>query len=116
VSTADDLLAFSRMLLGGGSPVLPAAAVREMTTGQLTAGQKAKGGLGPDFFKDKSWGFGLAVQNDGSYGWAGGFGSTWLMDPNHDLTVLMLTQRMFAGPDPEPLHTEFQAAAYDALA
>ena len=72
--------------------------------------------LGPDFFKDKSWGFGLAVQNDGSYGWAGGFGSTWLMDPGHDLTVLMLTQRMFAGPEPEPLHTDFQAAAYQALA
>jgi CubicO group peptidase (beta-lactamase class C family) len=116
VSTADDLLAFSRMLLGGGAPVLPAAAVRAMTTGQLTAEQKARGGLGPDFFKDKSWGFGLAVQNDGSYGWAGGFGSTWLMDPDHDLTVIVLTQRMFDGPQPGPLHTEFQAAAYGALA
>ncbi len=116
VSTADDLLAFSRMLLGGGSPVLPTALARQMTTGQLTAEQKAKGGFGPDFFKDKSWGFGLAVQNDGSYGWAGGFGSTWLMDPAHDLTVLMLTQRMFAGPEPGPLHNDFQAAAYEALA
>jgi CubicO group peptidase (beta-lactamase class C family) len=116
VSTADDLLAFSRMLLGGGAPVLPAAAVRAMTTGQLTAEQKARGGLGPDFFKDMSWGFCVAVQDDGSYGWAGGFGSTWLMDPNHDLTVIVLTQRMFDGPQPGPLHTEFQAAAYDALA
>jgi CubicO group peptidase (beta-lactamase class C family) len=104
------------MLLGGGSPVLPAGLARAMTTGQLTAEQRAKGGFGPDFFKDKSWGFGLAVQNDGSYGWAGGFGSTWLIDPNHDLTVVMLTQRMFAGPEPEPLHTDFQAAAYQALA
>src|ERR1700759_1492363 len=69
VSTADDLLAFSRMLLRGGDPVLAAAAVREMTTGQLTDGQKARGGLGPDFFADKSWGFGVAVQDDGSYGW-----------------------------------------------
>ena len=116
VSTADDLLAFSRMLLRGGAPVLPAEAVRQMTSGQLTPEQKARGGLGPDFFSDKSWGFGLAVQNDGSYGWAGGFGSTWLMDPAQDLTVLVLTQRMFAGPEPEPLHTEFQAAAYGALA
>jgi CubicO group peptidase (beta-lactamase class C family) len=116
VSTADDLLAFSRMLLRGGDPVLAAAAVREMTTGQLTDGQKARGGLGPDFFADKSWGFGVAVQDDGSYGWAGGFGSTWLMDPNHDLTVIVLTQRMFAGPAEDPLHSEFQAAAYQALA
>jgi hypothetical protein len=30
--------------------------------------------------------------------------------------VVMLTQRMFAGPEPEPLHTDFQAAAYQALA
>ena len=131
VSTADDLLAFSRMLLRGGgtdrgdtdrgntdrgNTVLPAALAREMTTGQLTAGQKARGGFGPEFFTDKSWGFGLAVQDDGSYGWAGGFGSTWLIDPNHDLTVIVLTQRMFAGPAPEPLHTDFQAAAYQALA
>src|ERR1700744_5230038 len=72
VSTADDLLAFSRMLLGGGSPVLPAELARAMTTGQLTAEQKANGGLGADFFKDKSWGFGMAVQDDGSYGWGGG--------------------------------------------
>ncbi|HEY2519536.1 MAG TPA: serine hydrolase domain-containing protein [Streptosporangiaceae bacterium] len=121
VSTADDLLAFSRMLLrggntAGGDAVLPAALTREMTTGQLTAGQKAAGGFGPEFFADKSWGFGLAVQDDGSYGWAGGFGSTWLMDPNHDLTVIVLTQRMFAGPAADPLHTDFQAAAYQALA
>ena len=38
VSTADDLLAFARMLLRGGAPVLPADAVRAMTTDQLTAG------------------------------------------------------------------------------
>ena len=121
VSTADDLLAFSRMLLrGGGSArgdtVLRADLTPEMTTGQLTAGQKAASGFGPEFFADKSWGFGLAVQDDGSYGWAGGFGSTWLMDPNHDLTVIVLTQRMFAGPVADPLHTDFQAAAYQALA
>ncbi len=115
VSTADDLLAFSRMLLRGGAPVLPAAAVRAMTTGQLTPEQKARGGLGPDFFKDKSWGFCLAVQDDGSYGWAGGFGTTWLMDPGRDLTVIVLTQRMFDGPEPLAVHAEFQRAAYAAL-
>jgi CubicO group peptidase (beta-lactamase class C family) len=34
VSTAGDLLAFARMLLRGGDPVLPPGAVREMTTGR----------------------------------------------------------------------------------
>jgi CubicO group peptidase (beta-lactamase class C family) len=115
VSTADDLLAFSRVLLRGGAPALPAAAVRAMTTDQLTPEQKARGGLGPDFFKDKSWGFCLAVQDDGSYGWAGGFGTTWLMDPGRDLTVIVLTQRQFDSPEPPAVHAEFQRAAYAAL-
>jgi CubicO group peptidase (beta-lactamase class C family) len=115
VSTADDLLAFSRVLLRGGAPVLPAAAVRAMTTDQLTPEQKARGGLGPDFFKDKSWGFCLAVQDDGSYGWAGGFGTTWLMNPGRDLTVIVLTQRQFDSPEPPAVHAEFQRAAYAAL-
>ena len=115
VSTADDLLAFSRMLLRGGAPLLPAAAVRAMTTDQLTPEQKARGGLGPDFFKGKSWGFCLAVQDDGSYGWAGGFGTTWLMDPGRDLTVIVLTQRQFDSPEPPAVHAEFQRAAYAAL-
>jgi Beta-lactamase/Helix-turn-helix domain len=106
----------TRNVLRGGAPVLPAAAARAMTTGQFTAAQRARGGLGPDFFADKSWGFGLAVQDDGAYGWAGGFGSTWLMDPKHDLTVIVLTQRMSESAGPFPLHTEFQAAAYAALA
>jgi CubicO group peptidase (beta-lactamase class C family) len=115
VSTADDLLAFSRVLLRGGAPVLPAAAVRAMTTDQLTPEQKARGGLGPDFFKDKSWGFCLAVQDDGSYGWAGGFSTTWLMNPGRDLTVIVLTQRQFDSPEPPAVHAEFQRAAYAAL-
>ena len=113
--TARDLLAFSRMLLRGGAPVLPAESVRAMTTGQLTPEQEARGGLGPDFFKGRSWGFGQAVLDSGAYGWAGGFGSTWLMDPNQDLTVLVLTQRMFGSGEPPALHTDYQAAAYAAL-
>lgn len=45
VSTADDLLAFARMLLRGGAPVLPPDAVRAMTTDQLTPAQKTRGGF-----------------------------------------------------------------------
>ena len=41
VSTAGDLLAFSRMLLRGGDPVLPPDLVAEMTRDQLTPAQKA---------------------------------------------------------------------------
>src|SRR5262249_14188424 len=61
VSTADDLLAFARMLLRGGAPVLSADAARAMTSGQLTPEQKAHGGLGQEFFAGRSWSFGQAV-------------------------------------------------------
>ena len=116
VSTVDDLLAFARMLLRGGDPVLRADLAAAMTSDQLTPAQKAYGGLGPDFFSDKSWGFGQAVLNNGSYGWAGGFGSTWMVDPANDLIVIVLTQRMFDSPEPPQVHADIQAAAYASLA
>ena len=45
-----------------------------MTSDQLTAEQRAHGGLGPDFFDGQSWGFGQAGHDNGSFGWDGGFG------------------------------------------
>ena len=116
VSTVDDLLAFARMLLGGGANVLSTEAVREMTSDQLTAAQKSNGGLGPKFFENRSWGFCQAVLDSGAYGWDGGFGSSWLVDPERDLIVIVLTQRMFETSQAPPVHRDIQAAAYAALA
>lgn len=115
VSTADDLLAFARMLLRGGAPVLSADAVRAMTSDQLTPAQKAHGGLGPDFFNGRSWAFGQAVLDSGAYGWDGGFGTSWLVDPTCDLVVIVLTQRMFETAEVPQVHRDIQAAAYAAL-
>ena len=111
VSTVDDLLTFSRMLLAGGDSVLPAGAVRAMTSDQLTDGQKAFGGLGPDFFAHKSWSFCQAVYEGGSFGWNGGFGTSWLADPARDLTVIVLTQRVFESAELPQAHRDIQAAA-----
>jgi CubicO group peptidase (beta-lactamase class C family) len=116
VSTADDLLAFARMLLRGGEPVLSAGAVRAMTSDQLTAEQKAHGGLGPEFFTDLSWGFCQAVYPGGAFGWDGGYGTSWLVDPQHDLVIIVLTQRIFENAEPPAVHREIKAAAYAALA
>jgi len=116
VSTADDLLAFARMFLRGGKPVLSAESVRAMTTDQLTPEQKARGGLGDGFFDGQTWSFCQAVHDNGTFGWDGGFGSTWRVDPVRDLVTIILTQRMFDGPVVPPLHGELQAAAYAALA
>jgi CubicO group peptidase (beta-lactamase class C family) len=120
VSTADDLLAFARMLLRGGEPVLSPEAARLMTTDRLTPEQKAAGGLGPEFFATSGWGYGLAVTTAGarvgSYGWDGGLGTSFLVDPTRDLTVIVLTQRMFDTSDAPQWHRALQDAAYDAMA
>ena len=120
VSTAGDLLAFSRMLLRGGDGLLPADLVAAMTRDQLSPAQKAHGGLGPGFFTGVGWGFCTSVvtagPRAGAFGWAGGFGTTWLADPARDLTVIVVTQRMFDGPQPPAVHDALQAAAYAAIA
>jgi CubicO group peptidase (beta-lactamase class C family) len=86
-----------------------------MTTGQLTPAQKAHGGLGTGFFDGRSWGFCQAVLDSGAYGWDGGLGTSWLVDPNHDLAVIVLTQRMFESPEAPNVHRDIQAATYAAL-
>jgi CubicO group peptidase (beta-lactamase class C family) len=115
VSTVDDLLAFAGMLLRGGAPLLSGDSARAMTTDQLTPEQKARGGLGPGFFTGRSWGFCQAVLANGGYGWDGGLGTSWLVDPVHDLVVIVLTQRMFETSTTPQSHRDIQVAAYTAL-
>jgi len=116
VSTVDDLLAFARMLLDDGGSVLSEQSARAMTSDQLTEEQKARGGFGPDFFVGRSWGFCQQVLDSGTFGWDGGLGTSWLVDPNNDLVVIVLTQRMWESSQPPTVHTAIQAAAYQALA
>jgi CubicO group peptidase (beta-lactamase class C family) len=116
VSTADDLLAFSRMLLRGGDPVLGGDAVQAMTTDQLTAGQKE---TPSGFLAGRSWGFCTSVLTEGprngAFGWDGGLGTSWLADPDRHLTVIVLTQRLFEAAQAPPVHQQLQDAAYAAL-
>jgi CubicO group peptidase (beta-lactamase class C family) len=93
VSTAADLLAFGRMLLRGGGPVLTPETVAEMTRDQLTDLQRARVWPGFSFLGDRGWGYGVSVLADGSYTWEGGLGTTWVNVPDQDLTVVVLTQR-----------------------
>jgi CubicO group peptidase (beta-lactamase class C family) len=116
VSTADDLLAFARMFLRRGDPVLGADQVAEMTSDHLTAEQR----LAADtFLGGRGWGFGQAVATEGphagAFGWDGGMGTSWLVDPSRDLVVIVLTQRLWDNPSLPTIHRELQAAAYRAL-
>jgi CubicO group peptidase (beta-lactamase class C family) len=127
VSTVDDLHAFGRMLLAGGrladgSRLLSRASVAAMTTDQLGE-QRSASGPSPD--GSQGWGFGVGVQlrrtglagSVGSYGWAGGLGSTWMNDPAERLVVTMLTTDMFSGPWPPPaMIQDVPTGVYAALA
>ena len=93
VSSVDDVVAFGRMLLRRGSPVLKPATVAEMTRDQLTAAQRANVWPGFSFLDDRGWGYGVSVLDDGRYTWEGGLGTTWSNVPSQDLTVVVLTQR-----------------------
>ena len=92
VSTAADLLAFGRMLLRGGQPVLRAQTVAEMTRDQLTPAQRARVWPGFSFLGDRGWGYGVSVTEWG-YTWEGGSGTAWSNVPALDTTVVVLTQR-----------------------
>lgn len=111
----DDLLAFARMLLRGGSPVLAADQVREMSRDYLTAEQRE---LGPAFLDGRGWGLGTSVVLDepwaGATGWDGGLGTSFLLHPARDLVVIVLTQRLFEAAKGPALHKDLQAAALAA--
>lgn len=116
VSTVDDLLAFARMFLHDGAPVLSHTSVTEMTRDQLTPAQRQ----GQEaFLGERSWGLcqSVVVSGDraGAFGWDGGLGTSFLVDPLRDLIVIVLTQRLWETAQPPSVHTEIQAAAYAAL-
>ncbi|MGD0391604.1 MAG: serine hydrolase domain-containing protein [Acidimicrobiales bacterium] len=117
VSTADDLLAFARMFLAAGAPVLSEEAVAQMTRDQLTPAQRA--GTADAFLHGRTWGLCQSVITDGprsgAFGWDGGLGTSWLVDPARALVVIVLTQRLWATSEPPALHVELQDAAYAAL-
>jgi CubicO group peptidase (beta-lactamase class C family) len=116
LSTADDLLAFARMLLRGGDPVLTADLVREMSRDHLTAEQREFGRV---FLGGRGWGLGTSVVREGpwagAFGWDGGLGTSFLVHPERDVAVITLTQRLFDSPQAPAVHTDLQAAALAAL-
>lgn len=120
VSTADDWLAFARMLLddgeGNGRRVLTPASVGRMTENHLTAGQRDIGAL---FLEGQGWGYGGQVDVaptdpwsvPGRYGWVGGTGTTAHIVPATGTVSILLTQVSMTGPTPTPLMRDFWRSA-----
>jgi len=123
VSTADDYLAFARMLLVGenrsGRFLLTAGSVRLMMQDHITAAQKAASPFAAGFWDRSGWGYGGAVVTasggagaPGSFGWMGGLGTSVLIDPALGRTTIVLAQRLMRAPDDTALTTEVQSLVY----
>lgn len=109
MSTADDYLAFARMLLADGVfdgiRVLSAESVRAMRTDRLTGAQRRHPFLGAPFWVGRGFGLNLSVVSDpvksqplfgpggaGAFSWPGAYGTWWQADPGADLILLYLVQ------------------------
>ena len=124
VSTADDYLAFCRMLLGKGTlegvRILSRPSVELMTTNQLSDAQRAEASL---FFGESGgWGLGMAVSvgrtelwGPGRFGWDGGYGTSGYSDPAENLVGVLLTQRLMESPEPPAVFRDFWTSTYQAL-
>jgi len=126
VSTADDYLAFARMLMNNGrhgkARILSRPSVELMTADQLTPEQRTTSGFGPDFFADHGWGFCLYIvtrrtqySSVGSYGWGGGMGTLWENDPREDMITVLMTQTGQASNTPSGIFVDFPSLAYGAI-
>jgi CubicO group peptidase (beta-lactamase class C family) len=126
-STLDDFLAFSRMMLAkgvlGSTRVLSRPSIELMTTNHLTLEQRAISGMVPGQFEAHGFGFGVSVttqrneiwDNVGTYGWDGGLGTGWRVDPREEMFTILLTQRSWTSPVPPQLFHDFWTSAYQAI-
>ena len=122
VSTVDDFFAFSHLLLKhgrpGGTPLLSAEAVADMTRDHLSTAQRAA--AAPLIGNRRGWGFGVAVVTEmtpqgipaGAYGSNGGFGTSWVADPLSATSAILLTQTLFTSGMPPAVHQEFWSAVF----
>jgi CubicO group peptidase (beta-lactamase class C family) len=127
VSTVDDLLAFGEMMLKGGKygneRILSRRSVEVMTTDQITPEQKALSDFFPGFWESHGWGFGLSIvtrrddlaATPGRYGWDGGYGTSWYVDPKEELIGILMTQRVWDASGAPVVLLDFWTSTYVAI-
>jgi CubicO group peptidase (beta-lactamase class C family) len=122
VSTAEDFVRFSQMLLNKGElngvRLLKTETAASMTVNALPeAVLQGKGG-------NVGWGLGNVdvvvgpgsrgyLTSIGEYGWDGSAGTFFAVDPSKELVVILMTQNLPANPD--GLRQKFKAAVLQAV-
>jgi CubicO group peptidase (beta-lactamase class C family) len=127
VSTADNLLAFGRMMLGeaapGGEHILSRPTVELMTADHITPAQKALSPFFEQYWERRSWGLGMSIitargdlsDSPGRFGWDGAFGTSLYVDPREDLVGVLMAQRR---PDQlafPPVTVDFWNSVYQLI-
>ncbi len=125
VSTVHDYLAFGRMLLNkgkyGSERILSRLSVEAMTTNQITPSQKE----GAEIFleENRGWGLGMSVITHrdslsavpGRFGWDGGLGTSFYVDPQEEVIGVLLTQVAWTSPQSPEVGVDFWTSLYQAI-
>lgn len=114
VSTARDYFIFLRALVrgvtGDGSALLSLEHQASMICDQVPSPAKTPDSFFPHFWDGMGWGFGVGVQTSGQhagrYGWSGGQGTDFYVDP--DGTIGILLTQVELGEPMMPLLSQFQ--------
>jgi CubicO group peptidase (beta-lactamase class C family) len=127
VSTANDLLAFGRMIINKGAygreRILSRPTIEVMATDQLTPEQKAASPFFPGFWDARGWGLGWSVTTRrydtaggaGRFGWDGAFGTSFYVDPHEDIIGILMTQRRPDVLNMPPVIADFWTSLYQAI-
>jgi CubicO group peptidase (beta-lactamase class C family) len=127
VSSADDLLAFGRMLLGRGAlgkeRILSRPTVEAMATDQLTPAQKAASPFFDGFWDSRGWGLGLSVvtrRDDvsaapGRFGWDGAYSTSLYVDPGEEMVGVLMAQVLPGALRLPPVALDFWTSVYQAI-
>jgi CubicO group peptidase (beta-lactamase class C family) len=115
VSTVRDFHRFARMLAAGGrvdgKPMISSDHLGQMISDQVPAENKTPESFFPGFWDGMGWGFGVGVEiggpRRGRYGWSGGQGTDFFVDP--DGTIGILLTQVELGAQMLPMVEEFQA-------
>jgi CubicO group peptidase (beta-lactamase class C family) len=115
VSTARDYHRFLRMLVERegveGAPLISDVHLRQLMTDQVPAENKTPDSFFPGFWEGTGWGFGVGIDTDGPrrgrYGWSGGQGTNFYVDPDGTIGILLTQVEM--GEQMGRMVAEFQA-------
>jgi CubicO group peptidase (beta-lactamase class C family) len=116
LSTARDYARFLEMIRNGGVlndvRILAPRTVRLMTTNQVGSLHSSFGlGFGLGFETTDRYGAN-GMDSEGSFGWAGAYGTTYRVDPEARLVLVMMIQLL---PNATDIGTKFPTLVYQSL-